>query len=247
MRAVNLTRLAIAVIAGIVVACAGKPPGGPVATNASVLLVTIDTLRADRVSSAGLGAGGRSMTPEIDALAASGVRFTAARANAPLTLPSHVTIMTGALPPAHGVRENGSRFDGSRAALAGLLDKRGYRTGAFVGAFVLDASFGLNGGFDVYDDRIPRDSDAPSALEAERPARAVVDAALAWLVAPSDRSQPFFLWAHLYDPHAPYAPPEPFASRFRDEPYLGEVAATDAFLAPLLGPLLDGKEPPALV
>jgi choline-sulfatase len=214
------------VVAGVVAACAGAPLGGPIATNASVLLITIDTLRADRV-----GAG---VTPAIDALAASGVRFTAARANAPLTLPSHVTIMTGALPPAHGVRENGSVFDGARSLLAQLFKQRGYRTGAFVGAFVLDKSFGLSAGFDAYDDRIPRDSDRQTALEAERPARMVAEAAITWLIAPSDRTQPFFLWAHFYDPHAPYAPPAEYAARAGGRAYEGEIAYADAELGRLV-------------
>jgi choline-sulfatase len=222
----TVTRLAVFVIAGIVAACSRAPSGGPIANDASVLLVTVDTLRADR-----LGGG---VTPEIDALAASGIRFTAARANAPLTLPSHVSIMTGVLPPTHGVRENGSRFDGARATLAQLFNQRGYRTGAFVGAFVLDASFGLNAGFDRYDDRVPRDPDAGSTLEAERPARAVAEAALEWLNTPSDRSQPFFLWAHFYDPHVPYAPPPEFAARAGGRRYEGEIAYADAQLGRLI-------------
>jgi choline-sulfatase len=203
-------------------ACASKPVDGPVAANASVLLVTIDTLRADRV--------GTGFTPEIDALATGGVSFTSARANVPLTLPSHVTVMTGLLPPAHGVRENGTRFDGARPTLATILQKRGYRTGAFVGAFVLDASFGLNAGFDAYNDRIPRDPDGPTALEAERPASAVADAARTWLDAQQDRSRPFFLWAHFYDPHAPYAPPAEYSSKTGGRAYEGEVAYVDAQL-----------------
>jgi arylsulfatase A-like enzyme/Flp pilus assembly protein TadD len=205
--------------------CAERALEGPVADKASVLLITVDTLRADRV-----GAG---ITRAIDAVAESGVRFTSARANAPLTLPSHVTIMTGALPPAHGVRENGSPFDGGRETLAQLFKQRGYRTGAFVGAFVLDHSFGLNGGFDAYDDRIPRVPGA-IALEAERPAKAVGEAAVKWLIAPSDRSQPFFLWAHFYDPHAPYAPPPEHAAQAGGKAYEGEIAYADAELGRLV-------------
>jgi arylsulfatase A-like enzyme/Flp pilus assembly protein TadD len=212
-------------LAAGVTACGERALEGPVADKASVLLITVDTLRADRV-----GAG---VTPAIDALAESGVRFTSARANAPLTLPSHVTVMTGALPPSHGVRENGSPFAGSQQPLAQLFKQRGYRTGAFVGAFVLDHSFGLAAGFDAYDDRIPRRSGVVS-LEAERPAQAVGEAAVKWLIAPAERSQPFFLWAHFYDPHAPYAPPPEYAAQAGGKAYEGEIAYADAELGRLV-------------
>jgi arylsulfatase A-like enzyme/Flp pilus assembly protein TadD len=212
-----------------------------------VLLITIDTLRADRV-----GAG---ITPTIDRLAASGLRFTAARAAAPLTLPSHTTIMTGLWPPAHGVRENGvDRLDERHATVARLLKAAGYRTAAFIGAFVLDRRFGLAQGFDAYDDQIPRDPTASDRLEAERPASAVIDRAIAWLdrALPPDQparpglpDPPFFAWIHLYDPHAPYTPPSEFLERARHVPatspqppatetslrYDGEVMDADAQLA----------------
>jgi arylsulfatase A-like enzyme/Tfp pilus assembly protein PilF len=216
--------LAAGLAAGLT-ACGERALEGPVADKASVLLITVDTLRADRV-----GAG---VTSAIDALAESGVRFTSARANAPLTLPSHVTVMTGALPPSHGVRENGSPFAGSQQPLAQLFKERGYRTGAFVGAFVLDHSFGLAAGFDTYDDRIPRRPGVVS-LEAERPAQAVGEAAVKWLIAPADRSQPFFLWAHFYDPHAPYAPPPEYAAQAGGKAYEGEIAYADAELGRLV-------------
>jgi arylsulfatase A-like enzyme/tetratricopeptide (TPR) repeat protein len=194
----------------------------------NVVLVTIDTLRVDR-----LGAG---LTPALDRLADSGARFTSARSAAPLTLPSHTSILTGLLPPAHGVRENGSdTLADTHPTIARLLKNHGYQTAAFVGAFVLDRRFGLAQGFDTYDDRIPRDPNATERLEAERPASAVVDSALAWLAstqapattapsttalstsAPSTTApstqHPFFVWIHLYDPHAPYAPPAEFLQR----------------------------------
>ncbi len=182
----------------------------------NVLLVTIDTFRADRV---GIG-----LTPAIDRLAASGLRFTAAHSAVPLTLPSHTTILTGLLPPAHGVRENGiDTLDARHQTVATLLKGAGYDTAAFVGAFVLDHRFGLAQGFDTYDDKIPRDPDATERLEAERPASAVVDRALAWLERAKPQSAnprqapqspaPFFLWLHLYDPHAPYTPPKEFLPR----------------------------------
>jgi arylsulfatase A-like enzyme len=212
-------------LAAAVTACGERQGEGPVAANASVLLITVDTLRADRV--------GSGFTPSIDGVAASGVRFASARANAPLTLPSHVTIMTGVLPPAHGVRENGTPFGGAQQPLAQLFKQRGYRTGAFVGAFVLDHTFGLSSGFDVYDDRIPRRSGV-IALEAERPATAVGEAAVKWLIAPSDRGQPFFLWAHFYDPHAPYAPPAAYSAKAGGRAYEGEIAYADAELGQLV-------------
>jgi arylsulfatase A-like enzyme len=206
--------------------------GGPVAKPAplNILLVTIDTFRADRV-----GAG---IAPAIDRLAASGARFTSARTAVPLTLPSHATIHTGLLPPAHGVRENGVDVLGAgHPTVARLLKDNGYDTAAFVGAFVLDHRFGLAQGFDTYDDQIPRDPAATERLEAERPASAVVDRALAWLgprLAPSPQPPaPFFLWLHLYDPHAPYNPPKDFLPPGRS-PYDGEVAYADAQLARLL-------------
>src|SRR5262245_34902154 len=117
----------------------------------NLLIVTIDTMRADRVGAYGHGAG---LTPTLDRLAAEGLRFDSARANAPLTLPSHASLMTGRIPPRHGVRDNGTyRLDDQQPTLAATVKSAGYRTGAFVGAFVLDARFGLARGFEVYDDR----------------------------------------------------------------------------------------------
>src|SRR6185295_6104540 len=134
----------------------------------------IDTFRADRV---GIG-----LTPSIDRLAASGLRFTSARTAVPLTLPSHATIHTGLLPPTHGIRENGvAALDPAHPTLARLFKNAGYATAAFVGAFVLDHRFGLAQGFDTYDDQIARNPNATDRLEAERPASVVVDHALAWL------------------------------------------------------------------
>ncbi|HXW04825.1 MAG TPA: sulfatase-like hydrolase/transferase [Vicinamibacterales bacterium] len=190
-----------------------------------LVLVTIDTLRADRV--------GRGLTPAIDRLAASGRRFVTARATVPLTLPSHVSLMTGLLPPEHGVRDNGVVFRAGSPTLARVLRDAGYHTAAFVGAYVLDRRFGLADGFSTYDDRVPRDPDSAARLEAERPAAAVVDAAAAWL---AGASSPLFLWVHLYDPHAPYEPPPAFRAR-ASHPYDGEVLYADAEVARLLDAL----------
>jgi len=221
----------------IVAACSSQTPRAKTLAPPNVLLVTIDTFRADRV--------GTGIAPAIDRLAAAGVRFTSARSAVPLTLPSHATIHTGLLPPLHGVRENGIDVLGaSHPTVARLLKGAGYDTAAFVGAFVLDHQFGLAQGFDTYDDQIPRDPAATDRLEAERPAAAVVDRALAWLeprLAPSAQPSatsrqppaPFFLWLHLYDPHAPYTPPKEFLDRVHTA-YDGEIAYADAQLARVL-------------
>ncbi|HSC26900.1 MAG TPA: sulfatase, partial [Vicinamibacterales bacterium] len=200
----------------------------PAVRSSSIVLITIDTLRADRI--------GRGLTPALDELAKSGRRFDNARAAVPLTLPSHVTIMTGTLPTVHGVHDNGVVFDGARPTLAGVLRQAGYRTGAFVGAYVLDRRFGLAEGFETYDDRVPRDPEAAARLEAERRGQEVVDAAIAWL---QGVTGPFFLWVHLYDPHAPYDPPESFKSGSAGSPYDGEVAYADAQVGRLLKALGD--------
>jgi arylsulfatase A-like enzyme/tetratricopeptide (TPR) repeat protein len=194
------------------------PPQKP-----NVLLITIDTLRADRV--------GRGLTPAIDGLAARGARYTGARSTAPLTLPSHASIMTGALPPENGVRVNGVTL-GRRPTLARAFHDAGYRTGAFVGAYVLDRRFGLSEGFDTYDDRVQRDPTGAVRLEAERRGDIVVDAALPWLG--RDTGKPFFAWIHLYDPHAPYNPPQAFLAKAGGNPYDGEVAFADAQVARVL-------------
>ncbi len=163
-----------------------------------------------------------------------------------VTLPSHANILTGLHPYQHGVRENsGFKLSPAVPTLATILARAGYATGAFVGAFPLDSRFGLDRGFTVYDDEYPKGSDLDEFRFAERRGDQVVGRALAWFEAQAGK--PRFLWVHLFDPHAPYEPPSPFAARFPGNPYAGEVAATDAFLTPLLVPLLDGGERPALV
>lgn len=201
-------------------------------------------MRADHVGAYG---DTRAETPNLDRLARSGVRFEAAISAVPLTLPSHATILSGLLPPHHGLRNNGAgSFPASRETLATLLSASGYHTGAFVGSYVLDHRFGLARGFETYDDEIARDPSAPGALEAERPGREVVDRALAWLAKGDGR--PFFAWVHLYDAHAPYDPPEPFRSRHRDHPYDGEVASVDFQVGRLLDWLaVSGREKETVV
>jgi arylsulfatase A-like enzyme/Flp pilus assembly protein TadD len=200
----------------------------------SVLLVTIDTLRADA-----LGAYGNhdASTPWIDRLAKGGVRFDAAHAQNVTTFPSHANILSGRYPFDHGVRDNISfRFPPGVDTIATLLAARGYRTGAFVSAFPLASRFGLQRGFEVYDDRFVGVHSRTAFRLEERPGAETVALARRWLEAQAEH--PFFCWVHVYEPHYPYDPPEPFASRFRGDPYLGEVAAADAALRPLLEPIL---------
>ncbi len=236
---------------GLLLAGAGAPsptasssamPGPARARRPDVLLVTIDTLRYDATGFDGNPGG---TTPLLDRLAAAGRVFADAHAHNVITLPSHTNILTGLYPFQHGVRENtGFRLGAAIPSLATVLHEAGYATGAFVGGYPLAARFGLARGFDVYDDRFSSGGLDDQFALAERRGDQVVAPALAWWQA--QRGRPRFLWVHLYDPHAPYQPPPPFSSRFAD-PYLGEVAATDSFLAPLLEPLLAGGEPPALV
>ena len=196
----------------------------------NVLLITIDTLRVDRVGAFG---GPPGLTPHLDQLASEGVRLTHAYSAAPLTLPSHASILTAVSPPVHGLRANGLFRLGARLpTLATVLKSAGYRTGAFVGAFVLDARFGLNRGFDVYDDRYGEKEAGDAAEGAERRGEDVVRPATAWI---AQGPQPFFAWVHLYDPHEPYRAPEPYASQH--EPYDAEVAYTDAMVGQLLADL----------
>jgi arylsulfatase A-like enzyme/Tfp pilus assembly protein PilF len=211
----------------------------------NVLLITIDTLRSDRVGAFG---GPTGLTPTLDRLAAQGLRLTRAYSAAPLTLPSHTSMLTGVSPPVHGVRTNGLfRLGPKLPTLATVLKDAGYRTGAFVGAFVLDARFGLNRGFDMYDDRYG-EKHAGDDSDAERRAEDVIKPAVAWINQQSDRqsNQPinpqsairnpqWFAWVHLYDPHEPYRAPEPYASQHA--PYDAEVAYTDAMIGRMLADL----------
>jgi choline-sulfatase len=204
--------------------------GGP-----NVVLVTIDTLRADRV-----GAYGAKdvATPTLDALAARGVLFEQGMAAVPLTLPSHASILTGQYPGTHGVRHNGVFVLPAEAqTLAERFQEAGYATAAVVGAAVLDPEFGLRQGFDVYDAEFPKER-ASAAGFFERPAKDVTDRALAWV---AGARAPFFLWLHYYDAHAQYRPPPPFDTRFARHPYDGEVAYVDQELGRLLAGLGDER------
>ena len=207
--------------------CSDPPPPAP-----AVLLVTFDTTRADRLGSYGHDA---ARTPRLDALARRGLQFDAAYTPTPLTLPAHTTLLTGTWPLSHGVRDN-TLFTVAPAmrTLSEALVERGWRTGASVGAFVLDQRYGLDQGFESYAGPSQGASDAPTM--AERPASAVIDDAAAWLqtVAHDER---FFLWVHLFDPHHPYQAPAEHGGPTTDG-YDAEIAYADAEL----GRLLDGLE-----
>lgn len=208
-----------------------------------VVLVTVDTLRADAV---GFGGAGPGVTPVLDRLAAGGAVFSHAHAHNVVTLPSHANILTGQLPYEHGIRDNlGFRLDASIPTLATWLQAEGFATAAVVGAFVLDARFGLDRGFDLYDDELPESAAAAGFAGTARRGDEVVRRGLEWWRENTGRRR--FLWLHLFDPHAPYAPPPELAARFPGDPYRGEVAAVDSYLAPLLEPLLAGEGPPVLV
>jgi len=199
----------------------------------NLLLITIDTIRADRLSCYDPT---HVQTPFIDGLASVGTVFTRAFSHVPLTLPAHANILIGKIPPAHGVHDNG-RFTVQEdfLTLAEHLRNRGYATGAFVGGYPLHSRFGLAQGFDIYDDRL-RAVPSISREFAERRASTVADGALSWL---TGRRSPWFLWVHFFDPHDPYEPPEPFLSRFKDAPYDGEVAYVDETVGRLLAFLRD--------
>ncbi len=231
MRRLLVTGLALA--PALLPGCRRTPAEPGPGPKPNVLLVTIDTLRADRVGCYGHAS---ASTPVLDALAARGVRFETAVVHVPLTGPSHASILTGLGPLGHGFRENAG-FVLPAQVKSGAEDFRqaGYRTAAFVSAFPLDRRFGFDRGFDVYDDHLPKGTDSRRTPYVERFADATTDAVLRWLEAPAEGApRPFFLWVHYYDPHAPYEPPGDLAVRFRTAPYDGEVAFADRQLGRLL-------------
>jgi arylsulfatase A-like enzyme/tetratricopeptide (TPR) repeat protein len=195
----------------------------------NLLIVTIDTLRADRVGAYGYkGARTRSM----DKLAGQGVRFSQAFSHVPLTLPSHCTLFTGFLPLSHGVRDNGERLGPSPTTLAEIARGQGYATAAVVGAFPLDSRFGLNRGFDSYDDLYGSRNRVRDMAFVERRAEEVNSKAEEWIRGRG--REPFFIWVHYFDPHAPYDPPPPFDRDFAGREYDGEIAYADECLGRLL-------------
>lgn len=230
MKAVRLSVLSTAAALSILLSISRPgstaPAGGTGGRN--LLLITIDTLRADRLGCYG---SERSLTPRIDALAEGSLLFTRAFAHNSVTLPSHANILLGTTPLVHGVHD-GSMFvvGDEHLTLSEHLKAQGYATGAFVGAFPLDSRFGLNQGFDVYDDDF-RSSNTEAFEARERKAEEVTQRALRWL---REQTSPWFLWVHVYDPHDPYESPEPYRTRFSGEPYDGEVAYVDAVLGKFL-------------
>jgi arylsulfatase A-like enzyme/Tfp pilus assembly protein PilF len=203
----------------------GQLGAGVAPHDLNLLVITLDTTRADRLGAYGYAT---AQTPVLDRLAREGVLFEQASTSAPITLPAHSTLFTGRFPPAHGVRDNGGFYlDPAQLTLAEMLREREVRTGAFVAAYVLDAKWGLDQGFDTYVDNFDLSKYRGISLgDIQRPANEVVDEALQWL--DGARGGRFFGWLHLYDPHTPYEPPEPYRTRFRGRPYDGEIAFTDS-------------------
>lgn len=221
-----------------------RTPGFTIAPNAdrNVLLVTIDTLRSDA-----LGAyGGRATTPNLDRLAARGARFDFAHAHAVVTLASHASILSGRYPYDTGVRDNtGYRFPQTMPTAATLLKARGFATGAFVGGFPLDHRFGLNVGFDMYDDNLsPVGGVMAETGDRERRANVVVASSLDWI---GKQQGKWFSWVHVYDPHTPYAAPKEYADRFPSDPYLAEVSWTDFALGALFDRLAALPKPTLVI
>lgn len=228
--------IAATIAASALVACSRRTPERTVSRQPAgdIVLVTLDTFRADATGFAG-NTGVK--TPFLDSLAARGIVFTNAHAQNVVTLPSHANILTGLYPYQHGVRENaGFKLDPRFPTVATTLRRLGYATGAFIGAFPLDSRFGLNQGFDVYDDNYGKGEATVDFVVQERRAEAVLDAATRWWRANDGRKR--FMWIHLYDAHAPYAPPQPFLTRYANNEYLGEVAYLDSQLQSKLAPLL---------
>ena len=199
----------------------------------NVILISIDTCRADY-----LGCYGRRQrtTPNIDAIAADGIIFKNAIAPTPITLPSHSSMLTGTIPPYHGVRNNlGYKLVAANLTLAEILSTNGYSTGAVIGGFVLDSEFGLDQGFDTYNDQF--EQAIPSTIGYERRADEVSRVAADWL--DKHQNENFFLFLHYYDPHAEYEPPEPFATEFSDDLYAGEITYTDSCIGRVVEKIKD--------
>jgi len=217
-------------IATLFLACSREkvapPPAPAVATNAPVILISVDTLRSDHLPAYGY----RGVeTPHIDALRRDSILFSRAYSHCPMTLPSHASILTGLLPTEHGVRNNiGYRLDGNtHATLAATLASHGYATGAAVSSYVLRSETGIAAGFEDYDDSIPVAA-AGAVSEHQRSGFETLGIATHWIE--GHVSRPFFFFFHIYEPHAPYAPPEPFLSRYRNAPYDGEIATADVIV-----------------
>jgi arylsulfatase A-like enzyme len=233
--------LALAAGGGFALWHKGRRPGLDLqGRRPSIALITLDTTRADRL---GFYGGRVAETPNLDRLAAAGVVFDTAIAPVPLTLPSHASMLTGLYPYQHGVHQNGFyTLPESFTTVAEVLSGRGYRTGAFLGSIILIKRFGLAQGFQTYDDPF-RPKRGSLRLE-ERPAEQVIEPARRWVAEAG--AEPFFLWVHLYDAHAPYHPPELFLRRYRQNRYEGQIAYMDWALGPLLKDL-EGRRGPIVI
>ena len=232
----------VALIMAVLVVWHFRAPASSATTPARVdsarrdnlLLITLDTTRADRLGCYGYP---RAKTRYLDRLAAEGVRFEYALSPAPITLPAHASIFTGLYPPGHGVRNNGNFYLGdAHQTLATVLQKQGYRTAAFVSSFILDRRYGLAHGFDLYDDAMQGAQPEVIALEAERRGDRTALQLSQWLERQA-AGPPFFAWLHLYDAHEPYRPPMPFRAMFAGAEYDGEIAFDDAIVASILDKL----------
>lgn len=212
-------------------AVAGSKKSGIKKGDFNVLLITIDTLRFDRV---GVYSDKYVKTPNIDKLAGESFLFTKGFSHNPVTLPSHTNIITGVTPLYHGISDNsGFALEDKFLTLAEHLKSSSYVTGAFIGAFPLDSRFGLDQGFDVYDDNYGTHNDL-ELFFVERKAEKVIDPALKWI---EKRDGKWFCWVHLFDPHQPYLPPAPYDSEYSNDLYSGEVAYTDNELGKLFNRL----------
>jgi len=245
---VKMTRKIIALIVGCLAvgACLWlflrpeKDPAGKVANlwskvgvdKPNVILITLDTTRADHIGCYGYSGG---KTPHLDALAERGILFEQAATSSPLTLPAHCSILTGMYPTYHGVRINGNTaLSEEQTTIAEVLSAQGYECGAFIGAFVLDGRWGLNQGFQHYDDQFDLKKYKHLDLGAiQRPGDLVMNAALNWLE--GQKNNPFFAWIHLYDPHTPYEPPEPYRSEFGSRSLVGLYDGEIAFMDEQIG------------
>lgn len=225
----------LVLMAGTVMASPWLPAVAAEPKDTNVLLITIDTIRADRLGCYG---SDRVKTPHIDALAEKGALFTHAFAHNPMTLPSHTNILLGITPLYHGVHENSKALVAEKfVTLAEFLKDKGYATGAFIGAFPLNSRFGLAQGFEVYDESYPSKPSETLALP-ERRADKVIAAAQDWL---GKQHTKWFAWIHLWDPHAPYLPPGQFLNLYKKDPYSGEIAYVDSELGKLMSFLKENQ------
>jgi len=237
MKAKISTRFSVFLLGMILVIVIGtvwflQPHPSPTKEIHNVLLISIDTCRADYLSCYGYP---RKITPNLDAFAAEGTVFENAISPVPITLPAHSSMLTGTIPPRHGVHDNSNyQLDRSNVTLAEMLKHRGFTTGGIISAFVLDSAFGIDQGFDTYNDRFQEERRTAGDIS-ERIGAEASRFALNWLG--QHKNEKFFLFLHYFDPHADYLPPEPFASQFARNPYAGEIAYTDHCIGLVLSEL----------